>query len=41
MNTPCICFPRNIKNYKDYTQIVNPDVINIDYNVNPTKEKKN
>ena len=37
MNTPCICFPRNIKNYYDYTQVVNPDVINIDYNVDPRK----
>tara|TARA_Y100001958_G_scaffold159997_1_gene165030 strand:- start:2513 stop:3532 length:1020 start_codon:yes stop_codon:yes gene_type:complete len=37
MNTPCICFPRNIKNYYDYTQIVNPDVISIDYNADPIK----
>ena len=35
MNTPCICFPRNIKNYYDYTQIINPDAISIDYNVDP------
>ena len=40
MNTPCICFPRNIKNYYDYTQIINPDVISIDYNVDPQKISK-
>ena len=34
MNTPCICFPRNIKNYYDYTQIINPSVISIDYKYN-------
>ena len=33
--TPCICFPRNIKNYKDYVNFIKPNVINIDYNVNP------
>ena len=38
---PCICFPRNIKNYYDYTEIVKPHVINIDYNVNPEKIAKN
>lgn len=38
---PCICFPRNIKNYKEYTQIIKPDVINIDYNVNPNEIIKN
>ena len=34
-NVPVICFPRNIKNYKDYCKIVNPSVICIDYNTNP------
>ena len=29
-----ICFPRNIKNYKAYCDIIKPDAINIDYNVN-------
>ena len=38
---PCICFPRNIKNYKDYVQTIKPDAINIDYNVNPNKIIKN
>tara|TARA_B100001121_G_scaffold264096_1_gene245281 strand:+ start:43 stop:1044 length:1002 start_codon:yes stop_codon:yes gene_type:complete len=35
LNIPSICFPRNIKNYKEFVTIVNPDVISIDYNVNP------
>tara|TARA_B100001093_G_C26539341_1_gene889501 strand:- start:81 stop:860 length:780 start_codon:yes stop_codon:yes gene_type:complete len=35
LRTPVICFPRNIKNYKNYCDIVKPDVINIDYNVSP------
>ena len=30
-----ICFPRNIINYKKFVKNVNPDVINIDYNVDP------
>ena len=29
-----ICFPRNIKNFKTYSDIIKPDAINIDYNVN-------
>ena len=37
LNVPSICFPRNIKNYKEFVNIVNPDVISIDYNVNPKK----
>ncbi len=37
LNVPSICFPRNIKNYKKFVNIVNPDVISIDYNVNPKK----
>ncbi len=40
INKPCICFPRNIKNYYDYTKIVKPSVINIDYNINPEKIAK-
>ena len=35
LNVPIICFPRGIKNYKNYCDIVKPDVINIDYDVNP------
>ena len=35
LNIPVICFPRGIKNYKNYCDIVKPDVINIDYDVDP------
>ena len=37
---PCICFPRNIENYYEYTKIVKPNVISIDYNVNPEEIAK-
>jgi uroporphyrinogen decarboxylase len=30
-----ICFPRGIKNYKDYCEVVKPDAICIDYEVDP------
>jgi uroporphyrinogen decarboxylase len=36
LNIPVICFPRGIKNYKDYCDIIKPSAINIDYEVNPT-----
>ena len=39
LNTPVICFPRNIKNYKNFANIIKPDVLNIDYNVRPEKIK--
>ncbi len=35
LNTPVICFPREIKNYKEFCEIVKPDAISIDYNVDP------
>jgi uroporphyrinogen decarboxylase len=35
LNIPVICFPRGIKNYKNYCDIVKPDAVNIDYEVNP------
>ena len=35
LNIPVICFPRGIKNYKNYCDIVKPDVISIDYNIDP------
>jgi len=35
LNVPVICFPRGIKNYKNYCDIVKPDAVNIDYDVNP------
>ena len=37
LNVPVICFPREIKNYKEFCDIVKPDVISIDYNINPKK----
>tara|TARA_B100000989_G_scaffold254339_1_gene203009 strand:- start:627 stop:1628 length:1002 start_codon:yes stop_codon:yes gene_type:complete len=32
---PVICFPREIKNYQKFCEIVKPDAVNIDYNVDP------
>ncbi len=32
---PSICFPKDIKNYQKYVGSVNPDVVSIDYNVDP------
>ena len=40
LNIPVICFPRGIKDYKKYCEIVNPDVICIDYEVDPTQIRK-
>ena len=37
LNIPVICFPREIKNYKEFCDIVQPDAISIDYNVDPKK----
>ena len=37
LGVPVICFPRGIKNYKIFCDIVKPDVISIDYDVNPNK----
>ncbi len=41
LNVPVICFPREIKNYKEFCEIVKPDAINIDYNVSPKEIVKN
>ena len=41
LNVPVICFPREIKNYKEFCEIVKPDAVNIDYNVDPKKIIKN
>ena len=41
LNIPVICFPRNIKNYKNYCDIVKPNAICIDYNVDPIDIRKN
>tara|TARA_B100000963_G_scaffold52954_1_gene41060 strand:- start:127 stop:1128 length:1002 start_codon:yes stop_codon:yes gene_type:complete len=35
LNVPVICFPREIKNYKEFCEIVKPDAISIDYNIDP------
>ena len=35
LNIPVICFPRGVSNYKNYCDIVKPDAVNIDYDVNP------
>ena len=34
---PVICFPKGINDYKNYVNLVKPDVISIDYNVDPKK----
>ncbi len=39
-NVPVICFPRGIKNYKHYCDIVKPDAVCIDYEVDPKKIEK-
>jgi len=40
LNVPVICFPRGIKDYKSYCDIVKPDAICIDYDVDPIYIKK-
>ena len=35
LNIPVICFPRGIKDYVTYCKVINPDVICIDYEVDP------
>ncbi len=40
LNVPVICFPRGIKNYKNYCEIINPDAICIDYEVDPLQIDK-
>jgi uroporphyrinogen decarboxylase len=37
LNTPVICFPREIKNYKEFCDIVKPDAVSIDYSIDPKK----
>jgi len=36
LNVPVICFPRGIKNYKKFCEVVKPDVISIDHDIDPT-----
>ena len=38
--TISVCFPININNYKKFVEYVNPDIINIDYNVDPSLIKE-
>ena len=40
LNIPVICFPRGIKDYKEYCEVVKPDVISIDYEINPLNINK-
>jgi len=37
---PVICFPREIKNYREYVENVKPDAISIDYKIDPNIIKK-
>ena len=37
LGVPVICFPKGIKNYKKFCEIVKPDMVNIDYEVDPKK----
>jgi len=40
LGVPVICFPRAIKNYKNYCEIIKPDAICIDYEVDPLQIRK-
>ncbi len=37
LDVPVICFPRGIKDYKKYCDIIQPDVICIDYEIDPVQ----
>jgi len=37
LGAPVICFPRGIGNYKKFCDAVSPDMVNIDYDVDPKK----
>ena len=41
LGVPIICFPKGIKNYKEFCEIVKPDMISIDYEVDPKEIIKN
>ena len=41
LNVPVICFPRELKDYKKFVNNVKPDVVNIDYSVDPKEIVKN
>ena len=40
LNIPVICFPRGIKDYKSYCEIIKPDAICIDYEIDPVQIRK-
>ena len=40
LKVPVICFPRGIQNYKSYCDLVRPDAICIDYEIDPLKIQK-
>ena len=40
LGVPVICFPRGIDNYKNFCDVVKPDMVNIDYNIDPEKAAK-
>ena len=37
LGVPVICFPRGIKDYKNFCEIIKPDAVNIDYDVDPKR----
>ena len=37
LDVPVVCFPRGIKDYKNFCEVVKPDMVNIDYNIDPKK----
>jgi len=37
LGVPVICFPRGIGDYKKFCDVVSPDMVNIDYDVDPKK----
>ena len=41
LGVPVICFPRGIKDYKNFCDIVKPSAVNIDYDIDPRDIVKN
>ena len=41
LNVPVICFPKGIKKYKDFCEIIKPSAISIDYEIDPKEIIKN
>jgi uroporphyrinogen decarboxylase len=41
LGVPVICFPREIEDYKEFCEIVKPDAVGIDYNIDPKIILKN